>query len=58
MPAKSKAQRTAMAIAEHEPEKLYARNAGLAKMSHSQLHDFAATKTKGLPEHVKHKGKK
>ena len=58
MPAKSKAQRVAMAIAEHHPEQLYARNAGLAKMSQSQLHDFAATKEKGLPKHVPHKGKK
>ena len=38
-----------MAIAEHDPDKLYAKNAGLKKMSHSQLHDFAATKRKGLP---------
>ena len=53
MPAKSKAQRTAMAIAEHAPEKLYARNQGLAKMSQSQLHDFAATPAKGLPRLVK-----
>jgi Protein of unknwon function (DUF3008) len=49
MPAKSKAQQMAMAIAEHNPSKLYARNKGLTKMSHSQLHDFAATKRKGLP---------
>jgi len=53
MPARSKAQRIATAIAEHHPEQLYARNAGLAKMSKSQLHDFAATKEKGLPRHVK-----
>ena len=39
-----------MAIAEHEPGKLYKRNRGLLKMSHSQLHDFAATKRKKLPE--------
>jgi len=39
-----------MAIAEHSPEKLYARNQGLTKMSHQQLHDFAATPRKGLPE--------
>ena len=58
MPAKSKAMRVAAAIAEHHPDQLYARNAGLAKMTHSQLHDFASTKSKGLPEHVKHKGKK
>lgn len=33
-----------MAIAEHNPGKLYGRNKGLLKMSHKQLHDFAATK--------------
>lgn len=53
MPAKSKAQRIAMAIAEHKPSKLYKKNKGLAKMSKSQLHEFAKTPTKGLPEHVK-----
>ena len=51
MPAVSKAQRVAMAIAEHHPEQLYARNRGMAKMTKSQLHDFASTKEKGLPEH-------
>lgn len=54
MPAESKDQRIAMAIAEHHPEELYARNKGLTKMSHSQLHDFAATPEKHLPQHVKH----
>jgi hypothetical protein len=49
MPAVSKAQQAAMAIAEHDPEKLYPKNAGLKKMSHSQLHDFAATKRSSLP---------
>jgi len=44
MPAVSKKQRIAMAIAEHAPEKLYGRNRGILKMSKSQLHDFAATK--------------
>lgn len=39
-----------MAIAEHQPGKLYAKNKGLLKMSKSQLHDFAATKRKGLPK--------
>lgn len=53
MPAESKAQRIATAIAEHHPEDLYERNKGLADMTHKQLHDFAATKEKGLPEHVK-----
>ena len=52
MPAKSKAQREAMAIAEHHPEELYGRNKGLLKMSKGQLHDFAATKEKGLPARV------
>jgi len=43
-PAVSPKQRQMMAIAEHEPSKLYKRNAGAKKMSKSQLHDFAATK--------------
>ena len=43
-PAVSRKQRVAMAIAEHEPGKLYKRNRGLKKMSKSQLHDFASTK--------------
>lgn len=51
MPAASKAQRIAMAIAEHHPEQLYERNKGMAKMTKEQLHDFAATSEKGLPEH-------
>lgn len=50
MPAVSKKQQVAMAIAEHEPSKLYGRNKSLLKMSHQQLHDFAATPRKGLPE--------
>lgn len=62
MPAVSKKQRKAMAIAEHHPEKLYKRNKGLKKMSKSSLHDFASTKEKKLPVRkkakVKGKGKK
>jgi hypothetical protein len=50
MPAVSKKQREAMAIAEHSPEKLNPANRGLLKMSHQQLHDFAATKETHLPE--------
>lgn len=50
MPAVSRAQRVAMAIAEHEPGKLYKRNKGLLKMSHEDLHDFASTSEAGLPE--------
>jgi len=55
MPAKSEAQRKAMAIAEHAPEKLYARNKSLKQMSHEQLHEFASTKEKGLPKKKEHK---
>ena len=55
MPAPSKAMRMASAIAEHAPGKLYARNRGLLKMSHSQLHDYASTSEAGLPAR---KGKK
>jgi hypothetical protein len=53
MPSVSKKQQQAMAIAEHEPNKLYSKNRGLLGMSHKQLHDFAATKRKGLPARVK-----
>lgn len=52
MPAVSKAQRVVMAIAEHHPDELYARNKGAAEMAHSQLHDFADTSEKHLPQHV------
>lgn len=47
MPAVSPEQRTAMAIAEHEPDKLYERNKSMLKMSKGQLHDFASTKGLG-----------
>lgn len=50
MPAESKNQGIATAIAEHEPKKLYKRNRGLLKMSQKQLHDFASTPRKGLPK--------
>jgi hypothetical protein len=53
MPAVSKKQRRAMAIAEHHPESLNSDNAGMKKMSKGQLHDFAATKEKKLPDKVK-----
>jgi hypothetical protein len=52
MPATSKAQQIAMAIAEHNPSKLYKKNRGLLKMSHQQLHEFAATPRAKLPGHV------
>jgi hypothetical protein len=57
MPAKSKAQRRAMAIAEHKPEELYERNKGMKKMSKSDLSDFASTKEKKLPIRKSKKGK-
>jgi len=50
MPAESKAQRAAAAIAEHDPEKLYDRNKGLLSMTKEQLGDFAGTSEKGLPK--------
>lgn len=49
MPAVSQKQQIAMAIAEHNPKKLFKRNRGLLGMNHQQLHDFAATPRKGLP---------
>lgn len=53
MPSVSKKQQEAMAIAEHEPKKLYSKNRGLLKMTHQQLYDFAATPRAGLPEKKK-----
>jgi len=49
MPAVSIRQRRAMAIAEHHPEELNAKNRGLLSLSHEQLHDFADTPESGLP---------
>jgi len=54
MPAKSVAQRQAIAIAEHHPEELYERNKSLLKMKRSDMHDFASTSEKGLPERKAH----
>jgi hypothetical protein len=54
MPAKSIAQRQLMAIAEHHPSEVSAKNKGVLKMSKGQLHDFAATKQTGMHEHVAH----
>lgn len=56
MPATSEKERKMMAIAEHHPEELYARNRGVLKMSHEQLHDFATkSKAKQLREHLRKK---
>lgn len=58
MPAVSKKQRKATAIAKHHPEKLYKRNRGLKKMTKKQLHEYASTKEKGLPTRKKAKRRK
>ncbi len=50
MPAVSRNQRIAAAIAEHDPGKLYKRNRGLASMGRGELHKFASTREKGLPK--------
>ena len=42
-----------MAIAEHEPDKLYDRNKGMLAMSKDQLHDFASTKESRLRKKLK-----
>lgn len=42
MPAKSEKQRKLMAIAEHQPSKLYQRNKKVLKMTKKQLHDYAS----------------
>lgn len=49
MPAESRAQRKATAIAKYHPEKLYDRNKGLLKMNDKQLEDYATSSEKGLP---------
>ena len=52
MPAKSKAQRRLMGAAEHGA-KFPAAVKIRESMTHKQMHDFAVTKEKGLPSHVK-----
>ena len=54
MPSESRAQQQAMAIAEHDPKKLYKRNRAMKKMTRKQQHEFAATK--GLKRKGKKKG--
>lgn len=52
MPAESKAQRRFFGACEHGAD-----YASCPKhMTKDQMHDFAATKEKGLPEHVAKKG--
>jgi hypothetical protein len=57
MPGTSRNQIIAARIAEHAPDKLYARNAGLARMPLSSLRHFARTPTKGLPMKAKRRGR-
>lgn len=57
MPAESKAFRRLAGLAEHHPEKVSAKNRPVLNMTHQQLHDFASTPEKGLPEH-KQKGRR
>lgn len=56
MPAKSKAQQQAAAIAKHHPEKAKGAAKEMTEMSKKQLHDFASTPSKNLPEHVSKEG--
>lgn len=53
IPAVSVAQRKYFGWLEHSPDASAERKA--SGMSHQQLHDFAATKDKGLPQHVPHR---
>lgn len=53
MPTVSRSFRRLAGMAEHHPEKVNPENKGILKMTQSQLHDFASTPEKGLPEHVK-----
>lgn len=50
MPSLSVPQRRLMGLAEHHPEEVSAKNRGVLKMSHRQLHDFASTSEKDLPK--------
>jgi hypothetical protein len=49
-----------MAIAEHHPEEVFKRNRGVLQMSGKQLHEFAETPEKKLPERktAKKRGRK
>lgn len=50
MPAKSIAQRRFFGMLEHNPAMAKAKG---INMTHQQMHDFAATKDKGLPKKVR-----
>jgi hypothetical protein len=50
MPAVSKAQQRLMAIAEHDPDKVFQKNMGVLKMKKKSLRDFTTIDYKGLPK--------
>ena len=52
MPAKTEKQRKMMAIAEHNPGKLFKRNRSVLKMSRKELHKFASKTDKGFYAHM------
>lgn len=54
MPAVSDKQRKLMALAEHNPDQVSAKNRGVLSMSQGQLHDFAATKGAPKKKSLKH----
>jgi hypothetical protein len=56
MPAVSKAQRRLMGAAEHGADFPMAKKVR-ESMTSEQMHDFAATKEKGKPEHKEHHGR-
>ena len=47
-----------MAIAEHTPAKVHAKNVGVLKMSHQRLKEFASVARKGLPKSASKKVRK
>ena len=57
MPAESKKQRRFMAMVEHKPASELSPRMRKVKreMTHQQLHDFAATSEKHLPDKVRSK---
>lgn len=58
MPATSKKQQIAAAIALHHPEESFERNKAMAKMGKTSLKHFAETPRKGLPYSATKKKKK
>ncbi len=53
MPAKSKAFRRLVALAEHHPEEVSEKNKGVLSMKPDDMHEFASTPEEGLPMHAK-----